>query len=436
MAAQAKGSATAIQAHFDSALDAAQDALLQVMLRRPPGFADATASALTPTLRQLADRLPDRSAKDAIPKAALVELVSRGLAQVTGADAGRARRALDALLQHPAQAWVPLPGHAMAGMDEPSQTMQDVQGVWRLMSKVGRGTEALMLASRPGVSVADVAVESLTLRAYWRAGQARHDDADPQAQAWLHGAQQAACAALHPRAGTTASHVQVAALRAVRQGFLSNAGGSAYDRANQRLLKTVNEWVDRSGERTKAQRLLPIRGKTPFSKTAVKAHLKAAPSFGVVTAAALVERATRSAATTLLGAVEQGLAASQANGSQPPDELFIAQALARFALKPADPPNSTRKLGWRDARALQRELRAAIKAQLPDMPPDLARSLRDAKPRQKAAMSRTTRNSALLVRLLDDTARRLASTEIPGTENNRRAWLPRHEPVPCVSARA
>lgn len=417
VAEQAKSSATAIQQHFDSALHDAQDALLEAMLRRPPGFAHAATPAWTQTLRQLADRLPDRSAKEAIPKAALLETVCRGLAQVTGADAGRAQRALDALLRHSATAWVPLPGHAAESTEETSQTTQDVESVWRLMSKVGRGTEALMLASSPGASLADVAAESLTVRAYWRAGQASRNEADPQVQAWLHGAQQAACAALHPQAGCTASHVQVAALRAVRQGFLSNARGSAYDRANQRLRKTVNEWVDRSGERTRTQRLLPIRGKTPFSKAAVKANMKAAPSFGVVTAAALVDRATRSAATMLLGAVDQGLAASRANGRLPPDDVFITQALARFALKQADPPNSTRKLGWRDARALQKELRAVIKEQLPDMLPGLAWQLRDAKPRLKAAMAREIRHSALIVRLLDDTARRLAGTVIAGTRD-------------------
>ena len=73
---------------------------------------------------------------------------------------------------------------------------------------------------------------------------------------------------------------------------LAPTPGVSYDRANQRLRKKVNEWVDCSCERTKTQRLLPIRGKTPFSSTAVKAHMKAAPPFGVVAAAALADWAT------------------------------------------------------------------------------------------------------------------------------------------------
>jgi len=414
VAEQAKGSAAAIQKHFDSALHATQDALLDAMLRRPPGFAPAAASALTPSLRQLAERLPDRSAKEAIPKAALLEIICRGLAQVTGGDAGRARHALDALLRHPAEAWVPLPGGAAANAIEPAPTMHDVEGLFCLMSKVGRGTEALMLAARPGAALTDVAVAALDLRAYWRAGQAIRDEASPQVQAWLRGAQQAACAAIHPQAGSTATHLQVAALRAVRQGFLSNAAGSPYDRCSQRLRKTVSEWVDRSSRRTKLQRLLPIGGKTPFSRTAVKANTQAAPSFGVVTAAAQVAQATRSAADRLLEAAGHGWTAGQANGSLPPDELFLTEALARFATKEAGCPSATRKLGWRDARALQAQLRALIKEQLANLPPDLGSQLRDAKPRLKAAMSREIRKSSLTVQLLDDATRRLAGTAVPG----------------------
>ena len=417
VAEQVKGGATAIQKHFDSALQDAQEALLDAMLHQPPGFAPARAPVLAPSLRQLADRLPDRSAKDAIPKVALLEIISRGLAQVTGTDASRARRALEALLRHPAPAWIPLPGHAAAGTNEPAQAEQaahDVESLFRLMSKVGRGTEALMLAGRPGASLADVASDALDVRAYWRADQAVRDEASPQVRAWLRGAQQAACAAVHAQAGSTATHAQVGALRAVRQGFLSNAAGSAYDRANQRLRKTVNEWVDRSSERTKTQRLLPIRGKTPFSRTAVKANTKAAPAFGVVTAAELVERATRSAATTLRNAVGHGLAASRANGSLPLDELFLAEAMARFALKEGGRPNATRKLGWRDARALQAQLRAVIKEQLAALPPGLGQQLREAKPRLKAVMSGAVRCSSLMVRLLDDVTRRLAGAAMPG----------------------
>lgn len=417
LAAQAKGSATAIQQHFDTALQDAQEALLEAMLRSPPGFAPASAVALAPSLQQLAERLPDRSAKDAIPKVALLETISRGLAQVTGADAGRARRALDALLRHPVPAWIPLPGHATAAADEPAQTAHDVASLFRLMSKVGRGTEALMLATRPGASMADVAPGALDVRAYWRADQAIRDEASPPVQAWLRGAQQAACAAVHPQAGSTATHVQVAALRAVRQGFLSNAAGSAYDRANQRLRKTVNEWVDRSGERTRTQRLLPILGKTPFSRTAVKANTKVAPMMGVVTAAARVEQAARSAATTLQGAVGHGLAACRAHGSLPPDELFITAALARFALKEADRPSATRKLGWRDARALQAQLKAVVNEQLAGLPPGLEQQLRAARPRLKAALARELRRSSLMVRLLDDAARRLADTALPGASD-------------------
>jgi hypothetical protein len=414
MAGQAKDSATAIQKHFDSALQEAQQALLEAMLRRPPGFAAAEAATLAPSLQRLAERLPDRPAKEAIPKVALLETISRGLAQVTGGDAGRARHALEALLRHPATAWIPGPGRTAAGTGEPAPAVHDVESLFRLMSKVGRGTEALMLAARPGASPADGAADPLDVRAYWRAGQAIQDDASPQVQAWLRGAQQAACAALHPQADRAATHLQVAALRAVRQGFLSNAPGSAYDRANQRLRKTVNEWVDRSSERTKMQRLLPIRTKTPFSRTAVKANAEAAPAFGVVTAAALVDRATRSAATRLLDAVGQGRAASRANGCLAPDELFITEALARFALKEADRPSATRRLGWRDARALQAQLRAVIRQQLDELPPGLGRQLREAKPRLKDAMRREIRRSSLIVRLLDDAARRLAGTAMPG----------------------
>lgn len=248
--------AGAVQALHDAALNNAEGRLLGLMSQHPPGFAGTTASAaadgpdspaqaalqaLGAQLRAMAGRLPDQPLKEAMSRSGMVETVSRLLAHVTGGDAPRAANALQALMQAPATSWMSPPA-ADAGQAE-----ADVRALFRQMSGVHRGTEVLMLAASPdGGTVAGMSARSLDLRAFWRADQALTTETSAPVRAWLEGAQRAAVISLESGADAVTSQRDLAALRAVRMGFVSNAEDSPYGRINKRLTKMVTQWVDRA----------------------------------------------------------------------------------------------------------------------------------------------------------------------------------------------
>lgn len=238
-----------IQEHHDAALNAAEQRLLDLMVLHPPGFAPIQpVPDLSDRLQALVDRLPEQSLKEAMPRSAMVEAVSRSLANVTGGDPTRTAHALQALMDSPTSRWTssaaPAPDSAPHAA---TQAEADVKALFRLMSGVHRGTEVLMLASRDKATIAQVTADSLDVRAYWRADQALQHETAATPRAWLAGAKRAAVTSIEKNPGAApATHRDLAALRAVRMGFLSNAPDSHYGRVNKRVTKMITQWVDRA----------------------------------------------------------------------------------------------------------------------------------------------------------------------------------------------
>ena len=232
-----------IQNRHDEALGAAEDRLLGLMQEHPPGFAAvAPVPVLGAQLQALAGRLPRQPLKEAISRASMVEATSRMLAHVTGGDPSRAADALQALMDSPTSKWM----SGDAGSAATSQADADVKALFRMMSGVHRGTEVLMLAARHQASVAEVTPQSLDVRAFWRADRALQQESSETVRAWLEGAKRAAAAAVDSGPQAVTSQRDLAALRAVRMGFVSNAPDSHYGRINKRLTKMVTQWVDRA----------------------------------------------------------------------------------------------------------------------------------------------------------------------------------------------
>ncbi|MGN7872283.1 hypothetical protein ACTJKJ_01805 [Roseateles sp. 22389] len=260
MQAAAEG-AQQIQEYHDAALNAAEHRLVALMQAHPPGFmATEPTPALTAQLRALAHRLPNQPLKEAMSRSSMVEATSRMLAHVTGGDAARGADALRALMDAPTLSWM-----STAGNDGAAQAEADVQALFRLMSGVHRGTEVLMLAARDQATIAEVTPQSLDVRAFWRADLAQRQESSEPVRAWLEGAKRAAMASAESGADALISQRDLAALRAVRMGFVSNASDSHYGRVNKRLTKMVTQWIDRAqapeaGMASRVQQMLGLGG--------------------------------------------------------------------------------------------------------------------------------------------------------------------------------
>ncbi|KQW03019.1 hypothetical protein [Rhizobacter sp. Root1221] len=245
--ASAEG-ARQIQAQHDAALDAAEQRLLDLMVLHPPGFALIEPMPdLGDRLQALVDRLPEQSLKEAMPRSAMVEAISRSLAHLTGGDPARAANTLQALMDSPTSRWMSsVEPAADIASDAAEHVKDDVQALFRLMSGVHRGTEVLMLASRDKATIAQVTADSLDVRAYWRADEAQRHES-PAVREWLEGAKRVAVTAIdkNPDAAPP-THRDLAAQRAVRMGFLSNEPDSHFGRINKRVTKMITQWVDRA----------------------------------------------------------------------------------------------------------------------------------------------------------------------------------------------
>ena len=193
-------------------------------------------------------------------RSSMVEATSRMLAHVTGGDAARGADALRALMGAPTLSWM-----STVGSEGAAQAEADVQALFRQMSGVHRGTEVLMLAARDQATIAEVTPQSLDVRAFWRADLAQRQESSEPVRAWLEGAKSAAMASAESGMDAVISQRDLAALRAVRMGFVSNASDSHYGRVNKRLTKMVTQWIDRAqapeaGFASRVQQMLGLGG--------------------------------------------------------------------------------------------------------------------------------------------------------------------------------
>ncbi|PVY67056.1 hypothetical protein C8E08_4485 [Paracidovorax citrulli] len=230
-------------------------------LRAPATPAETAAcAALKAALRDWADGLDTALFGDrAIPAAGVVAVGLKALAVAAGGDPAQARQALDALRQLHWKDLAPPPGAApartaTAGLPPAAQRAVDH------LARVPRGLQVLSHLMRPEGSPAArperLAAARLALRADALLRQAAPDDT--ALRTWLGHARHAARQALHaaePAKALAACTVdERAAYHALRNGYESNAPGSAYDRANghlQRLADALHD-LSRHGARPQA----------------------------------------------------------------------------------------------------------------------------------------------------------------------------------------
>ncbi|HEY9023944.1 MAG TPA: hypothetical protein VIP05_06560 [Burkholderiaceae bacterium] len=397
-----------IQDHHDTALNAAEHRLVALMVTHPPGFmATVPVPALSAQLQALADRLPDQPLKEAMSRSSMVEATSRTLAHVTAGDTVRAADALRALMGAPTLTWM-----SAAANEGPAQAQADVKALFRLMSGVHRGTEVLMLAARDKATVAEVTPQSLDVRAFWRADQALRQESSAPVRTWLEGAQRAAIASAESGPDAVTSQRDLAALRAVRMGFVSNAPESHYGRINKRLTKMVTQWVDRAQApeagfvnrlqqmlglgaasatdveqgATRQQRELdpptlnPLGKKTPLRAGVLERLDAVGASVGVRTPSVQVREHIDAAAQALEQAGGALINQAFARREAPSPELAIGHALGAFMkAHPGLPPDhtpTTAEMGSIRARA--REALQGAPVHMPPAEPLLAMALRAA----------------------------------------------------------
>lgn len=385
-----------IQEHHDTALHAAEHRLVGLMVTHPPGFmATGPVPALSAQLQALADRLPDQPLKEAMSRSSMVEAASRMLAHVTGGDTARATDALQALMGSPTPKWM-----SPMASDGPAQAEADVKALFRMMSGVHRGTEVLMLAARDRGTVAEVTPQSLDVRAFWRADQALQQESSEPVRAWLEGAKRAAAASVESGADAVTSQRDLAALRAVRMGFVSNAPDSHYGRVNKRLTKMVTQWVDRAQapevslagrvqqmlgfgtapasdiEQGLARRqqeldpptLNPLGKKTPLRAGVLERLDTVGASVGVRTPSVQVREHLSAASQALEQAGGQLISQALARREAPSPEAAIGQALGAFMkahpdLAPTYTPSTA------EMATIQAHAREALQGSPVHMPP-------------------------------------------------------------------
>jgi hypothetical protein len=459
-----------IQAHHDAALNAGEKRLLTLMVAHPPGFmATGPVPALSTQLQLLADRLPDQPLKEAMSRSSMVEASSRMLAHVTGGDTARATDALQALMVSPTSKWM-APAVNEAGTSGAAQAESDAKALFRMMSGVHRGTEVLILATRDKATVAEVTPQAVDVRAFWRAdqalqqelskhptdrtrlatsaGQALGQEPVEPVRTWLERAKRAAVASVDLGPDAVTSQRDLAALRAVRMGFVSNAPDSHYGRVNKRLTKMVTQWVDRAqapelsltdrvqqmlgfgtapatdieqGQARRQQELdppsyNPLGKKTPLRAGVLERLDTVGASVGVRTPSVQVREHMNAAAEALEQGGGQAIARAFARHASPSPEAAVAQALGAFMrARPELPPMYTptgEEIAKMQAHALE-----ALQGQRVHMPtagPLLAMAQRSASMLQGISASHAQparRNEAQTAALAAGAAEHLAAVE-------------------------
>lgn len=239
----------------------------------------AGAEALRDQLRIAQAGLDPKRQGTELAASTVLKSLTSALSQVTGGDPARAARAAQALTGHSALHWMD-----DTPTDDP--TVNDVRQLHRLMSTMPKGLEVLARLSMEPASldkrenVAASRDNVSALRTYWVADNAlaEADPADADTQAWLGAAKSMASRTLHKALGPAAAEgasssaaaaeptpLQLAAFNGVRNGYLTRAPGSPYDKARTMLDKLSTQWT-----------VAPDRHKVPLDENLSSNQIRAA----------------------------------------------------------------------------------------------------------------------------------------------------------------
>ncbi|GKT13469.1 hypothetical protein AVHY2522_01185 [Acidovorax sp. SUPP2522] len=353
--------------------EAQEQETLEGIYQHPPGFAESPeALALGEGLRSTVAGLPQDMPKDALPRAVAVEQWSLALSMVAQGDAARATGMLAAMRERPTLDWMPQPGdRAPDPASSSSSADADVRALFRRVAEKPRGAELLHGLGPAGQPALEGAALH-AMRTCWRADAAAAGEPDPAVREWL---AQARDVAVHHARGLPVddfTDVALGAYNAVRNGYVSNAPGSPYDRQNERMLKLTREWVQRidQTQRTLAETLLPSKGKTPFSPKNIAMATDQSEAFGIPTQRLRADAQVRQSAERLLELAQAGWHQAAAVDPGAADEArgfeAAVQALAHhIAHYPGDHVSQAR-LGRRDFDAIRA---AAAQSLDPAAPP-------------------------------------------------------------------
>ncbi|WP_431050499.1 hypothetical protein [Roseateles sp. L2-2] len=302
-----------------------------------PGFnsaalaSNASGGALRHQLNDIAQALPpeDPSAERELPRVAVLELLSRGLAGACDGDVGRARQLLTDLRSRPLDQWIAPPAGATAAdgaavhHEAPSA---DMQRLLRGMAQVPRGGEVLnLVASQASTQPGDEKPAALgrgqmeAQQAYWMAHRAQAQETDPAVKTWLGDAMKVAQHEVRNPKGETVFDTadlppkQMAAYNAVKNGFLSNAAGSDYALTDRNLQKVGGDWVRNAQDdrhallRVLPKSINPSKGKTPYEAKTVTLAQKQMEAQGMSTTKTVAEGALQAAAAELSTRARQGV---------------------------------------------------------------------------------------------------------------------------------
>ncbi|SDP22692.1 hypothetical protein SAMN04489708_10976 [Paracidovorax cattleyae] len=247
--ADSEAAASALKSREKELADRHVDTLPGLRAPAAPGEAAACAS-LKAALRDWADGLDTAPFGDrAIPAAGVVTVGLKALAVAAGGDPAEALQALAALRQLRWDDLAPPPG-AEPDRRDPAGLPPAAQRTVDHLARAPRGLQVLSHLLRPEGSPAAqperLAAARLALRADALLRAAAPDDA--ALRTWLGHARRAARRALHavePAKALDACTVdERAAYHALRNGYESNAPGSAYDRANGHLQRLADALHD------------------------------------------------------------------------------------------------------------------------------------------------------------------------------------------------
>lgn len=337
---QVEARAAEVAARLDSARELElqlNESALNAITHMAPGFPAAPlashpeAGALRHQLGDIAQALPpdDPQAERELPRVAVMELLSRGLAGACEGDVGRANQLLADLRGHTLDHWIapPLGATPAAGADvSHAAPSPDMLRLLQGMAKVPRGGEVLNLVSSHG-STQDGDAKPAPLgrsqmeasQAYWMAHQTRLQERDPGVHAWLGEAMKVAQHEVrNSKTGTVFDTAdlppkQRAAYNAVKNGFLSTAPGSDYDLTNRNLQKIGDDWVRHAQDHRHAllrvlpKSINPSKRKTPYEPRTLRLAQKQMEAQGMSTTKTVAEDSLHAAAQELGARARQGV---------------------------------------------------------------------------------------------------------------------------------
>ncbi|WP_150667176.1 hypothetical protein [Pandoraea anhela] len=302
----------------DDAIKTLNEHIAKIGAANTSRFSPETQARIAPLLQTMAARLRDQTSAP-MPDHGIAEVVSNALHAALGgtvddaahdaahdsARGERAVRALSAMAARPAAYWTRADGAS-------GQTTNDVRELCRALSRLPRGADLIHCLSEDGDTAPDKETHT-ALRVFWAADDARaarHGDAaDADVTAWLGKACDVAAAKLAARGGDTAvrhDDVALAAYHAVRNGYTSNAAGSAYALHNARIHKASEDWVMHANANASPQqrpqvpvwvkvwrKVSPLSEKTPFRAATIRTANHLGEHIGLSHPALTLDRAVR-----------------------------------------------------------------------------------------------------------------------------------------------